>query len=165
MKIVFLDIDNVLNCATSVSNCNGWVGIDTVLVRKLAKIIQETNAEIVLTSTWKENFIPGAYKQTHQEAKYLSNKLRKQGLKVYDKTIDRNYNRGEGIMNWLNAHTNITAWVVLDDHYFDDFYKYEEAILKRWIWVNSKTGLTDEDVEEAIEILNDNKYEWKGNNT
>lgn len=161
MKVIFLDIDNVLNCSTSVSNCNGWVGIDTALVRKLAQIVQVTEAKIVLTSTWKNNFEPGAYKQTHPEAKYLSNKLRKQGLKVYSKTIDKNYNRGEGIMNWLDSHKDVTAWVVLDDHAFNDFYKYKDAILKRWIWTDYVTGLTDTDVKNAIDILNNDNYKWE----
>ena len=162
MKIIFLDIDNVLNCATSISNCYGWVGIDTALVRKLAKIVQETDAKIVLTSTWKDNFIPGAYKQTHNEAKYLSNKLRKQGLKVYDKTVDKTYNRGEGIMNWLAAHKDVTAWVVLDDHAFDDFYRYKDTILKRWVWTDYMTGLTDDDAKHAIEILTNDEYKYIG---
>lgn len=42
MKIVFLDIDGVLNCEGSRSHCVGYRGIDDKRVENLAKIIKAT---------------------------------------------------------------------------------------------------------------------------
>ena len=39
------------------------------------------------------------------------------GLDIYDCTADMIYNRGEGIINWLNAH-EAESWCVLDDEIF-----------------------------------------------
>lgn len=38
MKIIFLDIDGVLNCHNSKSDCNGRLGIDEDKVKRLKKI-------------------------------------------------------------------------------------------------------------------------------
>jgi histidinol phosphatase-like enzyme len=56
MKVVFLDIDGVLNEEKSRSRCCGYKGIDDKKVGNLAKIVKQTNAEIVLISTWKDDW-------------------------------------------------------------------------------------------------------------
>ena len=56
MKVVFLDIDGVLNEEKSRSHCCGYKGIDDKKVENLAKIIKTTNAAIVLISTWKDDW-------------------------------------------------------------------------------------------------------------
>ena len=38
MKIIFLDIDGVLNCSESKSECLGYTGIDTVRIKRLKRI-------------------------------------------------------------------------------------------------------------------------------
>ena len=77
MKVIFLDVDGVLNCNKSKSRCNLCVGIDADKIKRLKEIIDETGAYIVLTSTWKDYYVVGAYKQTEKFAKYLNNKFRK----------------------------------------------------------------------------------------
>ena len=54
MKIIFLDIDGVLNCSESKSECLGYTGIDTVRIKRLKRIIEETNAKIILISFEQE---------------------------------------------------------------------------------------------------------------
>lgn len=152
MKVIFLDIDNVLNCATSISNCYGWTGIDNALVKKIAKIVAETGAKIVLTSTWKLEFrLEEGYKQTNREAQYMVNKFRQARLKIHDITIDKLYNRGCGIHKYLNEHPNINSWVVVDDFQFEDF---DKEILARFVQTSPLTGITDNDMVKIIEILN-----------
>lgn len=51
MKIIFLDVDGVLNCQNSKSNCYGIMGIDDDKVSRLRKIVECTDAKIVLIST------------------------------------------------------------------------------------------------------------------
>ena len=58
MKAIFLDIDGVLNEEKSRSSCCGYRGIDDKKVEILAKIVKETGARLVLTSTWKNHWRP-----------------------------------------------------------------------------------------------------------
>ena len=58
-KYVFLDIDGVLNDDnTTEKSPTGFTGIDDTLLQNLKDLIEETKAEIVLTSTWKEVIWP-----------------------------------------------------------------------------------------------------------
>lgn len=157
-KIIFLDIDGVLNWEESKSRCGLYLGIDTVRVKRLARIIEATGAKIVLTSTWKENFEIGAYRQSNPVGKYLNNKLRKQGLTIYDKIPDMPWsNRADGIMQWLNQHKEVTGYAILDDQWFN---KYGNVIILNHLvktvdnFDEKSSGLTDDLVEKTIKILN-----------
>ena len=86
MKVIFLDIDGVLNTPSSESRCGEYIGIDDEKVEKLKKIVEKTKAEIVLISTWKkywrkeEKLKPLQY----YSANYLDEKLANQGLKALE---------------------------------------------------------------------------------
>ena len=41
MKVIFLDIDGVLNCSKSKSSCLGCTGIDDIKVKRLKRIIEK----------------------------------------------------------------------------------------------------------------------------
>ena len=56
MKVIFLDIDGVLNCQSSKSSCHGMVGIDNDKVKRLKEIVKATGAKMVLISTWKTDW-------------------------------------------------------------------------------------------------------------
>lgn len=153
MKVIFLDVDDVINNESTKARCNDVRGIDGALVRKLKAIVDATDAAIILSSTWRLG-----YNKDHQDlqdfTKYLSNKLGKCHLRSVGCTPDlgRNgANRGHEIQEWLNKNDDIvTEWVVLDDEAFGDFE--ECGIVPHW--VQPVNGLTDEDVEHAIRILN-----------
>ena len=53
MKVIFLDVDGVLNTKYSKSRCGRFIGIDKDKVAQLKRIVDETDAEIVLSSTWR----------------------------------------------------------------------------------------------------------------
>lgn len=165
-SIIFLDIDGVLNWEHSKSCCIydeiSYLGVDNSKVKLLAKIVKETNAKIVLISTWRKYFEVGAYKQNHQMAKYLSNKLRAQGLKVYSKTIEKRWiDRADEILSWLDHNPQVKNWVILDDEWFHGYD--QDKIKKHWIKTlynfqdkSEYSGLTEELANKAIEILNGN---------
>ena len=50
-KVIFLDIDGVLN------QDNGGAKIEEQFVRRLAHIVEETGAEIVLSSSWRGAYV------------------------------------------------------------------------------------------------------------
>lgn len=154
MKVIFLDIDGVLNCEGSRSRCVGYRGIDDNKAKNLAKIIKATGAEIVLISTWKEGW--RKTDKAHQGilANYLDKKLKKQGLSVFDKTRDyigeRYLSRGEGVLDYL-VNNKVENYVVLDDYQFDyDSCGLTDSYVKT---DNYNGGLTEELAKKAIEIL------------
>ena len=159
MKVVFLDIDGVLNEEKSRSRCCGYLGIDDKKAKNLAKIVEETNAKIVLISTWKDDWRKTDKSHQGIMANYLDRKLKKQGLVILDKTksIDKNgfhFSRGEGILQYL-ADNKVEKFVILDDYQFD----YDSCGLTDY---HIKTdafngGLTEEMANRAIKILNGGK--------
>ena len=162
MKVIFLDVDGVLNNCRTKARCGEYMGIDTALVKQLKKIVDATEAEIVLSSTWRLG-----YNREHQElanhSKYLANKLGKQHMRVVGYTPDLGHMgilRGQEIREWLNKNDDVvTEWVVLDDEYFGDFATH--GIDTHWVKTDTDEGLTDADVEHAIRILNGELNEKK----
>ena len=161
MKVIFLDIDGVLNCATSKSFCiddDGRVikGVDSDKVKRLAKIVEATGAEIVLSSDWKDGWSKYYTSSKPSHAKYLDNHLYKKGrLTIKDKTPSTNkgsWFRGEEILTYLRLHQDIENYVILDDTFFEDFDN--KNIIDHLIITDYKYELTDENVKQAIEILN-----------
>ena len=160
MKVIFLDIDGVLNCRTSKSYCHDDIcgvitGIDSDKVRRLAKIVEATGAEIVLSSDWKDGWSKYYTSSKPSHAKYLDNHLYKKGrLTIKDKTPNTSkgsWYRGDEILTYLRSHQDITDYVILDDTFFEDFSTKE--IEEHLVLTNYKLGLTDSDVDRAISIL------------
>lgn len=155
MKVIFLDIDGVLNEEKSRSRCCGYLGIDDKKVENLAKIVEETNAKIVLISTWKDDWRKTYKAHQGMMANYLDRKLKKQGLVALDKTksIDKHgfhFSRGEGILQYL-ADNKVEKYVILDDNQFNydscglsDYYIKTDAY---------NGGLTEELAVKAIKLL------------
>lgn len=156
MNVVFLDIDGVLNNAKTQSKCpSGFTGISNNLLKRLKKIVHTTNSRIVLTSTWKDCWNKNPL-QCDEDGMYLNRKLKQQGMFVFDKVQDisktNSSYRGWSIMKYLNENDWTDNWVVLDDFEFD-FETYPE-IMNNFVQTNPVVGITNEDVEKAIEILN-----------
>ena len=156
-KYIFLDVDGVLNCDSTLEQCGGYTGIDDAKVALLKEIVDATEARIVLSSSWRLGYNSrGDSLKGHRE--YLTQKLSKYGLEIYSMTpqIGRFHShRGEEIHMWLEAHGGADAWVVLDDDWFEDFNTY--GIYPHWIqtYYYDGDGLTESDVQEAIQILNE----------
>ncbi len=152
MKIIFLDVDGVLNCQSSVSHCGNYVGIDADKVNRLKLIVDVTNAKLVLCSTWKSGW-ERVYKEQQDEfGNYLDKKLRKEHLYVMDKTDDYGKMRGEGILDWLSKH-QIENWIILDDEPWDYEGLGIQDRVVRTEFENDHGGLQDEHVRQAIRLL------------
>ncbi len=160
MKAIFLDVDGVLNCSTSKSFCHDDLygiitGIDSDKVKRLAKIVEITGAEIILSSDWKDGWNKYYTGRRPSHVKYLDNHLYKKGkLTIKDKTPNTSkgsWFRGNEILTYLRSHPDITDYVILDDTFFEDFSTKE--ISEHLVLTDHKVGLTDFDVEKAIKIL------------
>ena len=156
MKVIFLDVDGVLNEESSHSRCCGYRGIDDSKVVNLAQIVRATEAKIVLISTWKDDWRRTDKTRQGMLANYLENKLKKQRLVVWDKTesVDKesgfHLSRGEGILQYLAAH-KVERYVILDDFQFDyDGCGLTDNYVKT---DNYGGGLTEMLARKATEIL------------
>lgn len=156
MRVLFLDIDGVLNANDDfggkkkpnpyVSSDDGYryCGISTSKVKRLKWIIDKTDAKIVLVSSWKGDYEDYLRNHTNRVGKYLYNKLRKQELHIFDTTYrfshDFHSYRGAEISTWLaNQKEPVESWVVLDDEIFRD---YSESIIPNLILTSETDGLT-----------------------
>ena len=157
MKAIFLDIDGVLNSekfwkteaqhvrkkkaiaeGRSHDEASAIANIDPECVARILKIVKETGAEIVVSSTWKYD-------------DNLNYKLRFMGISnTYGITPwSRNRHRGSEIKEWLDEHPEVINYVIIDDD--NDMLDEQESHLVQTSWL---TGITDYDVEKAINILN-----------
>ena len=123
MKVIFLDIDGVLNCITTkerIPGSNLLLGIEDVKLSYLKEIVNNTDAKIILTSTWKVDWFKDEKDKNGKYGIYLDSKFDKNGLEIYDKTSYHVQNRGSEIYEYLNQN-NITGYVIIDDHIFKDY--------------------------------------------
>lgn len=158
LKIIFLDVDGVLNCHSTKDMCGMHTGIEDKKVSLLKQIVDSTNAKIVLVSTWKEWWFKEPRLKSKQDelANYLDEKFKKQGLAIADKVDDYyGLNRGDAILEYLRklkwAGLEVDKYVVLDDELFDYM---KTKITKNLIRTSyDKNGLEMKHVRKAVEKL------------
>ena len=137
MKVVFLDIDGVLNDAiTTMDLMDDKPKKDHLDCLKA--IIDATGAKIVLSSTWR--LFPSARND-------VKNALRNVGLEFIDKTKELR-DRASEIQEWLSRHPEVEKFVILDDEEISG--KFPDNLVQTTFY----QGLLPEHVEKAIKILN-----------
>ena len=153
MKIVFLDIDGVLNSyRTTVKTPEGCVGISDTLCKRLRKLIDvagdsEDEVKVVLTSSWKY------MDSSDEDYKYMISKLKKvkaEPIGITKEPDNNSLKRGQGILGYLAEHEDVFQYVILDDYMFD----ITNDLSRHLVLTDECVGLTDSDVETAINILN-----------
>ena len=81
--------------------------------------------------------------------------MKRQGLKIINKTDDKGMDRGTGIIKFLENFKSVDSWIVLDDEIFDDYESLDVMPhLVQTEFYNNNGGIQDEHVEKAIKILN-----------
>lgn len=161
MKIIFLDIDGVLNSldwSEKQKYCERYSEINPEKVKLLKEIVERTGAEIVLSSTWRTlSNAPGS-RNEHPQYAYLVDSLEEYDLKIISHTPYINNNRPEEIRKWLDKHggKERISFVSLDDDFRLEYYeKYGiEDFLVHTCFYEMDGGLRREHVEKAVEILN-----------
>ena len=151
MKVIFLDIDGVLNHEqhykwlmetdepTPLQSVYPYSEFNPKSCQLLNEIIKETGAQIVVSSSWRldgENRLNSLFK-------YF-------GLpKIYSTTPCLNTARGIEIGAWLAAHPEVTNYVILDD---DEDMTVEQ--MPFFIKTNPyEDGLNNEVKNKVIELL------------
>lgn len=166
MKVIFLDVDGVLNDSSTKETClspDGYTGVDDEKLYRLARIVWSTGARVVLTSTWKEE-LDDKLNPLSNDGRYLLQKIAEYGLGLYDKTEDDVFDRGHGILKWLSNHHEVDTCIVLDDTCFDDYAEFGNGFVDLsddrrvhlcFIKTNCEFGgLTDKIASRCIQYLN-----------
>lgn len=154
MKVIFLDIDGVLNEDTTPTRTKSrLIFIDQDKLLRLKRIVEATQAKIVLSSTWRYDRDDARYNGDYLE---LQEAFRDVGLEFYDYTpVDAiGIRRGMEIKAWLGLHRgDVERFIILDD----ELYDFEErGLLPRLVKTEFGVGgLTEAHVQEAIEMLSD----------
>ncbi len=154
MKVIFLDIDGVLNSRAydRKRDWNNQTDIDETRLPFLKEIVNATGAEIILSSTWREHW-DKASEKCGEDGVYLNEIFAKHGLEIHGKTPDlgTGFDRPDEIKAWLNsAKENIESFVIIDD------YRYAWGDISDNLVrtnPNSGLGLEAEHLQKAIEIL------------
>ncbi len=97
LKVIFLDVDGVLNNDSTGVEWDPYVRISTALVAKLSKIVEKTHAEIYLVSDWKREWYKDNKAIQDTYADFLDFKLAQFGLKIADKVEGGSCTRGKNI--------------------------------------------------------------------
>lgn len=154
MKVIFLDLDGVLNSERydAGREQDGLTYIDETRLPLLKEIVDRTNAKIVFTSTRRDHWNRD-FELCDDDGKYIVRSLGRYGLEIYDKTpeIGSFTERKEEIEKWLAAHSDVDKFVIIDDFAFG-WGNFRPAYVKTD--PQSTNGLEEEQVAQAIDILN-----------
>lgn len=161
MKIIFLDVDGVLNSDEYFDKIKNLDiqgierDIDVEKIKLLKKAIDATGAEVVLSSSWRYT----------RNVQYLKELLSKYGIYV-DSTPYIQNERGLEIRKWLSEHQDVEDFVILDDEIFES---YDEELMKKLVKISNGNGrsfgegLLLSDVDKIIEKLGRKKIKQELN--
>lgn len=143
MKVLFLDIDGVVNCATTAQRSGYFIGIDPYMALMIDRIIQATGCKVVLSSSWR-HFTGGA------------KEVCKKVCELYGVTPTLlGELRGTEIKKWLDDHDSVfenelvTKYAIVDDN--DDMLPEQMPNFFKTSW---STGITQEIANNIIAHLN-----------
>jgi hypothetical protein len=192
MKVIFLDNDGVIclanNWGSRFKKQNKWGGrklsmsmssipieyrfdnFDVKAVKILNEILEETDAEIVVSSDW-QNFATldelGEYYESQGIIKKPIGVTKEIGgidFKKYDKMpwnrdLDLEQHRSLEILEWLEAHAEVTHWVAVDDlhmgiHVENSWrgaYDREDWGLENFVWTpRDNQGIKQSGIKDKI---------------
>ena len=125
VKVLFLDIDGVVNNARTEKQRGDLICIDSDLASLIRRIVNNTGCEVVLSSSWR------LFKHGRDEIERLV-------VKCFDITPKLRGPRGFEIQAWLMSHPEVERYAILDDA---DVLPDQRQNLFRTSW---DVGLTDE---------------------
>lgn len=158
MKLIFLDIDGVLNSSTyffskeyldeteHMSDAELMLlehpsNLDPTALKLINHIVNESGAQVVMSSSWRMKYSIEEWTEMMQK-RGATFKISGRTPKFSDTT------RGTEIMDFINSMRNRPdSIVIIDDHSdMDNLKKY-------LVLTNAKFGITMQDVEKALQIL------------
>ena len=152
MKAIFLDVDGVLNSKDWLENNRVRTenSVNPEKVKLLAEIVKNTNATVVLSSTWR--YIP-----EHPMFMYLTDIFGVNGIKIHAFTPKLDGDRPKEIKAWIKKQTEEVQFISIEDGFSEeDYRKYgiEDRLVKT-SYYGEYGGLQRSHVEQAIKLLNE----------
>lgn len=136
MKVLFLDVDGVLNHNKTRERCLNYIGVDKVLAQRLTKWLSDKDIKVVLSSTWRR------FPEMHSHLE--ENGIQWVSITPYLNGLDR----GLEIDAWLSANPQVTDWAILDDT--ADMRPH----MNRLVLTNPALGVTDGNLAQVKNLLN-----------
>ena len=158
MKAIFLDIDGVIATPTSVrlnyllgrGPTNQWY--DGVALTYLGRLVEQTGAVVVLTSTWRED-LEHQNPMTKAIMDNLFAQLEAAGAPVSDLSpVLREADRSAEIGAWLDAHP-CERYAI-----FDDLARFEdrpEVVEGHLVLIQDSDGIRFQHARQALAMLQD----------
>lgn len=149
-KIVFLDFDGVLNSAAyDRARTPNEGNIDETRMPLLRALIEQTGAEIVLSTSWREHW-SSSDEERDEIGDEIDGLFAAYGMRISDKTPTLKA-RADEILAWLSLHPEVSSFVILDDIAFG-----WGELVGHLIRTNPRIGrgLGAHHVEKAISLLN-----------
>lgn len=170
MKVVFLDVDGVLNHPGTYGPDAPWrradervairIPVEPDCVARLNRLLAVTGARVVISSSWRlfarwEDLGPalvqhglvgevvGETPDLVNDPVWLDAWRNREGAPLEHERLER----GMEVAEWLSSHPEVSSFVILDD--CRDMWRLEH----RLVLVDSVTGLDDPDVERAQQLL------------
>jgi len=156
MKILFLDIDDVLNhygCEDKIKHADGspyyapgtdkaYRGIDDNRLEFLKEILYKTGCKIVVCSSWRDDPVC---------MDYLKKRLGKDADRIIGSTVisQGKLSRADEIRDWLSKNTDVEKFVVLDDSEWNDL----EGFGDRWVKPETFKGMDETHMDAVIKKL------------
>ena len=150
MKVIFLDFDGVITIPPK------WY-INANKIKWIKKIINETDAKIVVSSSWRRENVKETINDMIGKTKRCPRNKMLYWLidNLYDVTSwfsDKKYNgtgRGGEIQTWLDKHPEVDNYVIIDDD--GDML---DSQLYHFVQTNYEDGITETESIRAIKVLN-----------
>lgn len=157
MKVIFLDVDGVLNTTSTKEIFEEYTFVEDEKVQLLKQLVTRTGSKIVLSSSWRYGW--WAKRMVNPTPSDLSSirlfetlerKLSEYGLELLDHT-DECGNRGQEIAWWLESWEGepIESFVILDDMHLSYLLPHTSHVVSTSI----SEGLTQSHVDRAVNVL------------
>lgn len=152
-RILFLDFDGVLSSDRYLKwrrESEGEGYLEAARLETLRRIIDETGAEIVLSTSWREHWDPDGGNECWKEK--FAGDLQRFGLEIVDRTPEiKPWDRAGEVGAWLEAHREeVFSFVILDDQTFRGWKDLTDRFVKT---AGYRGGITEAEADRAIELL------------
>lgn len=152
MRVLFLDIDGVLNCDTTkeriqVKHYYGLCGVDPILRDRFLNWLATREVSIVLSSMWR--YHPEMMEVLNQNGIHFIDTTPKSSALTWQGSSST---RGDEIQEWLNSHQHVTDYAILDDNNW-----FSPRQLEQFVQTDPAVGLQDIDLVDLDDILFDDE--------
>jgi len=150
-SIIFLDIDGVL-CTQypwkpDVIAEDGYSAFNATCVQNLNRLIAQTKAKVILTSSRRINKTAAAFEEIMHRRGFRG----EVAGKINEHTELNQSSRSEEIVAWLEKNGEPRRYVILDDD--TRLAEIGERYLPHWVRTTYHRGLDEEALERALSLL------------